>query len=688
MQRLSPGPEHLLARTHEIFDLLDADVFEEPTSPDGTEKTNEEQDEEQRGAQRHAFLLRLGVWEVPPIEAYVNWGRQNRGHFPWSGEITDKQREAVERNGGWKFGYGWTDKSHQDVYIAEDFRFVWSLEEMAKRSMPALVTGLRLGERLYSQSSVALVFCPYCRDGGRSHTAWRQSGIDDGFPSSLAIQLSNAKWVPCTLDGELLGRPTIPRFAWWHRKPPTDAALRQSPWRLVPLCSPDKGMTEELRRLAGVHTMEDAGVDAVKVLLLRLREQFRNEELPIDPTTSGSARQALVGLHRLAYERLSELSSAQSRDVAAVLKEVEVLCELGESLVYRKPDEAWHDDGRFATYARHFVDHVPFAVVPRDRMSVAERLGILKFRLKLNRRGEDEGQDVTEDVRDIHSDRIAELLAIVVHHSLGAQTLDETGEPFEVRARRLRNLRIKQLEDLVVDVVVEGHEARVTLGEGSRQDLFLENPTSSSPVLFHDLSGGNWQDRLRHKIAPYLATIIENQAYAHTFALFLQKENEAEREEFLLELGISGTEVDAISARIGVVREEERRLHLRWYSAILAARSAGSPTLDLEDLVTKLRITGLPVTVADRLVALGGGEEVRRETGENSALRLLSEAGTDIRALHKHLCEAGDAALDIRDARNTFFRWLDTNRRRLAAVLATKLPQDVAKRKARSPEPP
>ena len=695
MELLSPGPEYLLASPDKIQNLLDAHGISEGIRVPSAESERDEPDEEEPSARVHEFLLRLGVWEVPPIQAHVDWSTQNRERFPWPGETTDRQRETVEKNGGWKFGYGWTDRAHQNVYIAEDFRFLWSLEDMAGRNPTALVVGLRLGEKLYRRCSVALAFCPGC--GGRAHTGWRHSSVDDGFPSSLAVQLGNAEWVPCGVDGERRV-PTAPRSAWWHRKPPADGALRQSPWRFVPLCGPDRerpdgGLSEELRRLAGIHTMDDADADAVKALLVRLRWQFENGELSADPAISGSARQAFVGLHRLCYERLRELSSGPSRDVAAVLEddEVGVLCELGENLVYRKPGEARHDDGRFATYTRYFVEQVPFAVLPRDGTRAWEHLGIKPFRLELTRRSGDKGRDVTDEVRDLHAERISELLAILVHHSLGGQTLDETSEPFEERARRLRNLRIRQLENLVVDITAEGYEEwPVTLGEHSRQDLYLENPTSSSPVLYHDLTNDEWQVRLRHKIAPYLATVVENQAYAHTFALYLQKENIDEREEFLFELGISMQEVGEIDARVGVVREGERRRQRRWFDAVLEARGVGSLVSDLDpaEISAKLRSAGLSAEVADRLVHLGGGEDVRRESGENSALRLLHEAGTDLKILHQNLLrDSEDSGLDIKDARNRFFGWRRSNHRWLAAVLAERLPPEEAKSKAGSLEP-
>ncbi|MDP9484284.1 MAG: DUF3883 domain-containing protein [Actinomycetota bacterium] len=596
----------------------------------------------------------------------------------------------AERDGGWRFGLsGWSGHRHHNVYLAEDYRFFWPLEEMAERDASALVTGLRLGARLYGGRSRALVFCPGCRDGIGSHTAWRHSIGADGYPSSLSVQLRSERWVPCTLDGDPLEGPTTPRSAWWQPKPPSVAGLRQSPWRLVPLCSPAEGVDEDLRRLGGINTLEHAQPGVVEALLLGLRTRFEEGRLPVDPATSGSARQAFVGLHRLAYERLAELSS-EHPESAAMLDRTGLLCELGEGLVYRQRSEARHDDGRFATYVRRFVGSVPFAVLPRDRETAASRLGIAPFRLQLTRRGGGDGRDVTDDVRGLHGDRIAELLSIMVHHSLGTQTLDPASLQFEERARRIRDLRVKQLDDLVVDAVAEGSGVRVTIGEGSAQDLFLEAPNSASPVLFHDLSGDGWQDRLRRKIAPLLATVLENQAYAHTFALFLLSESDAEREEFLLELGISADEVDAIAARIGVVREEERQRHARWFRSILGALGAGPPEvgLDPDDLASRLEGAGLPARVAERLVELGGGESVRRETGQDSALRLLEGAGLDLRALDDRLRGAGDAGLSVMIARRVFSGWVGANGRRLSAVLATVLPPDVAKATARSLEPP
>lgn len=673
MEKLSPGSEHLLAHPDEVLGLLDDGVFENAGED---EESGEEFDNRRKDAEKHAFLLRLGVWEVPPIEAYESRDPRDRSKFPWPGKIADKQREIVEKNGGWRFGIGkWGGERHHNVYLAEDHRFVWPLEEMAHRDESALVECLRLGAKLYGERSHALVFCPGCANGGGSHRKPHASVEGDGYPSSLAIQLRSEPWVPCTLDGEGGKILTKPEAAWWNPSPPSEAALKQSPWRFVPFCGPEDGVDESLRRLAGLNTFDEAPADAARAdaverLLRDLRKRFENDCFPSGPPTSGVARQAFVSIHRTAYEWLAKHAS-EDGVAKGVAHRTGVLCELGETLVYRRPDEARHDNGDFASYTHYFAGKIPFAVIPRSDTSVAGALDIPRFRLTLTREGRDDGVDVTDNVREIHADRIPELLAIMTHHSLGTQTLDPSSEQFKTRANRLRNLRIIQLDDLVVNAVAEGSENVVKIGAGSNRDLHLEYRTPSSPILFHDFSDDGWRDRLRQKISPYFATILENPAYSHTFMAFLQSD-EAGREEFLHDLGISENDVDAIETGVKAASEEVRQRRLRWFRAILAARGHKPSNLDGENLASELKKSGLPDNVVHRLIEIGGSEEARRQTGEGSALRMLHDAGTDLEKLHEILHDAGDDGLVIRVAKDAFRRWLGDNGRRLSAVLATK----------------
>lgn len=690
MEQLSPGPSALLASPDVVLSLLGEDVFDKDTRVSGGEEAGEAPEERHMDAERHAFLLRLGVWEVPPIEAYESQNR-NRRPFPWTEQAKDPRSGMVEEAGGWKFGHGWENRPHSNVYLAEDYRFLWPLEEMAQRDNSALVASLRFGAKLYRERSNALFFCPQCSTWAGSHTVWRHSG-DDAYPSTLAIQLRSEPWVPCTLDGKRLDILSKPRSSWWHPKPPSGAALHQSPLRFLPLCGPEQGVSEDLRELSMIQTLETAGVDAVERLLLELKEQYEDGLLPTDPLRSGSARQAFIGLHRRAYERLSELRLEQP-ETAAVVERVGMLCELGERLEYHVPSEARHDDGQFAAYVRYFksLGSIPFAVLARDRASVADRLGVTKFRLELTRRRKEEGRDVTDELHAIHGDRIAGLLAIMVHHSLGTQTLDVDSKEFEERARRIQNLRIRQMDDLVIDARVKGLDLTVTLGEETRQDLFLESPTSSSPVLYHDLSDDGWQDLLRRKISPYLAMVLENPAYAYTFAFYLQQESDADREDFLRELGISSKEMDLIKARVGVVSEEEQRRHLRWFGSVLDLLGSQSSDLSLDpkDLAARFESTRLSTDQAHRLIEVGGGETARRDTDEDGALWLLDRHGVDLEALDSKLRETDrNDGLEIGVYRKLFNRWMNANGRRLSAVLAKTLEDDEAKMKVLSLRPP
>ena len=685
LEAVSPGSHALLASP----EALRARMAGSPVGEFGLEGDEAEEpiDERQLRAEQHAFLLRLGVWEVPPLEAFESRDTRNReADFPWAGTTVDQQMAQIEDGGGWTFGLeGWGGERHHNVYLAEDYRFAWPLEELAQRNPADLSAALQHGSRLYSQRLAAIVFCPQCADSGGSHRATRFSTVADAYPSGVALQLHHERWVACSLDGKEMDHPVAPcrcggirnrRWAAGSDRVPTVwsrcAAPQASPRNSVVSQAPIPSMTR--------------GLPELRSLLLEVRSRFELMELPVDPLTSGSARQAFVSLHRLVYERLAELAAEDPHAVAAVLAETGVMCELGEGLVYRSPGEARHDDGRFATYVRHFVGEIPFVALPRDRDVVATRLGIEPLVVDLRRRGDAEGRDVTDELRSLLGDRVPELLSIVVHHSLGTQTLEVTSQQFEERARRLQALRVLQMEDLVIDASIPGSSHGVTIGEGSDQDLFLEGPTSSAPVLFHDLSGDGWQDRLRRKIAPHLATVLENPAYGATFALFLQLEIDAEREEYLLELGISNEEVDTIASRLGVVQEEEKRRHRLWYVAILRALGVEEPELDLDpnSLTAALTGAGLGRDVANRVVEFGGGEDVRRDTGDDSSLRLLAAAGLDLGVLDGHLRRLGDPGLSIAASRRRFARWLELNGRRCAAVLATRQEPEVAKSAVRS----
>ena len=249
------------------------------------------------------------------------------------------------------------------------------------------------------------------------------------------MQLRTESWIWAIRNGKELADPYAPTDAWWDADPPSEQRIHQSPLRFLRLCSPATGIDDELRQLAGVKTIDGADVETLAKLLRDLRDQLKQRQLPEDPNSSGTARQAFVGLHRIVYGRLAEAAADQDNEIASILKPVGLLCDLGGSLVYRPANEARHDNGRYAPYVRHFVGQIPFVVLPRDRDDLADRLGVATFTVGIERVGQEEGQDVTDDVSPLLGARHAELLAILVHHSLGSQTLTPGSQPFETRSR-------------------------------------------------------------------------------------------------------------------------------------------------------------------------------------------------------------------------------------------------------------
>ena len=167
----------------------------------------DEADHQERNAERHAFLLTLGVWEVIPVEAFESREARGRERFPWSGPEQDDRTQRVAAAGGWQFGrYLAAGAEHQNVWVAEDFRFRWSLAEAAAREPAKTSELLSLGASLYSRLDCVAAFCPGCRSGGVSHAMRYQSSADDNYPSIAAIELQTAPWVPAVVDGQMRWR--------------------------------------------------------------------------------------------------------------------------------------------------------------------------------------------------------------------------------------------------------------------------------------------------------------------------------------------------------------------------------------------------------------------------------------------------------------------------------------------------
>jgi hypothetical protein len=148
--------------------------------------------------------------------------------------------------------------------------------------------------------------------------------------------------------------------------------------------------------------------------------------------------------------------------------------------------------------------------------------------------------------------------------------------------------------------------------------------------------------------------------------------------------------LDAVAARIGVVGEEDRQLHLRWYRSILRTAGKDIPNLTLDHgaLIGALTDAGISNEIAEALVDAGGGESVRQDAGDDRPLRLLTHAGIDLVALDAELKNVGDDGLALAVARKSFLRWIESHGRRVSAVLARSVSAEVAKVSVRVLEAP
>lgn len=680
LDAVSPGPEALIASPDRLVELLGTVTI--PADPESEEPIDP-------AAWLHAFLLRLGVWETFPVEAFDDGGQTNRERFPWKDDPLSPERDRWIGRGAWSFGDDWSGGEHRNVWVARDFRFRWAVADAAATDPVATSHLLGLATELYEDFQYLTVFCPRCKAEHGGHTSRRRwSDSSDGFPSLLAIELRTAGWVPAVRDGATLDAPASPSSVWWAPSIPSGAALTQSPLRFLVLCDPDAAVGPRLRELVGIESLEDAEGDSILDLLTTLREQFEGGWLTPDPGQSSGARRAFVGLHRLAYQRLADLHAHVGEDGDNSDGEggptpestIDVLCEVGDRLEYRPAGEVFHDDGSFASYRRYFSG-LPFAELAKEKVSVADHLGVKPFEVHLARRPSSEPRDVTDEIPGLLAERIPEFLAILVHHVLAGQTLDPDSTDFRTRARRLQQLRVMTVENLVIEARVKGTDVSTTIGEHSEEELFLEGEATPNPVIFHDLKGEGWRDAFRRRLAPHIARVIERPDYADVFALFLLDDTDVQREATLLERGITQADVDEIRTAIGIVSEGEKRAYRVWFGAILALIRGEPAPADVDEATIHdaLETAGLSADEASRLIDLGGGQQVRRNVGPEGALAQLQDRGIDLHALDVMLRAAGDEGLEIRIARARLRDWTARYGRAAATVLAERVDREDAK---------
>lgn len=612
----------------------------------------------------HAFLLRLGAWEVPPLEEINDYTERGDAAFdPWSSDPDrPAHRKALDAAQVEFSSYG-----HQRTHVAEDYRLRWQLESTA-----AFVRGLSNGADLYQACGSVVLFCTGCR----THRTRQLNNEPTRQPSLLLHILRRHEWVPVTIGGRAAD-PASPRQAWFDAEPPDASRIAQSPRRFLALATSD--VTARLADLARIARVETASEHRIRTELGSLRDAFLGGEVAADRRATGIEGQAFAGLHREFYERLATLSTRAGD--AAPVDIGSVLAVRNRHLEFRAPIDCRHDDGRFAPLKGSFLSRVPFVVLNREQTTVARAISVPAFELVVTRRPSQSERDVTDQVRPLIQGHAAELLAIQAFHPLGAQPLELGSRAFRERAERLANLSVIQVDDLVLDVVVDGLEIRIQIGAGGDQDMFLEGATTSAPVLYHDLRGDGWEGPFTQRVGTHLAVLLGNANYAATFRILLQQETPADREAFLAELGIFDEQLDQVTAQLRTGTIERRAEERRWWNALLPLVGApkdpvpgdADPTAAAHGVLSTLGLIGLPDGTWESILNAGGGPQVRRDSSPRGTLALLESTGMDLRALNEELVAAhvGDG-LSIDVAPRELAAWRSANGRHVATVLALR----------------
>jgi len=654
-------PSDYLASPEALAGLLPLDAAD--AAPGGDDDPAARWDDaSEHFALLHAFLLRLGVWEVPPLAEINDWtDRPSAQLDAWAGEAgRTEHRDALAGQRIDFNAYG-----HGHIHVAEDYRLQWPME-----ATPAFIRSVSWGADLYEACGWIALYCPGCK----SHTTRYQNNETAKQPSLLVHRLRTDVWVPVTVGGRP-SAPVSPLNAWFEPSPPDPSRIAQSPRRFLALATPD--VSKPLADLAHIDSVAGASRDRIVAELARLRDAFARGELVHDRRATGIEGQAFAGLHRELYDLLHDLAATAKRqepeDVGGVL------ASLNRQLEFRPPSECRHDTGRFAPLKGQFLARVPFVVLNREQTAVASMLAVPRFDLAVTRRAGGTPTRVTELVRPLIHDRAAEFLAIQVFYPLGGQPLEPSSGNFRDRSERLATLEVFQLDNLVLDVEVEGLGIRIDVGGASDQDMFLEAATTSSPVLFHDLRGADWVHRFSERVGAHLAVLLENAAYASTFRLLLQQESRGDREAYLAELGIFDEQLDQIRAQLRTGSTERLAEERRWWNALLPMLGsedhpiAGdtNPVVAARSVLAALDLLGTPNGTWEAVLRAGGGAEVRRDTAPSGPLARLESVGIDLRDLNDRLVRAHRAdglAFDVTGARLS--AWRSQHGRHVSALLA------------------
>ena len=223
LEQLAPSAEHLVAGPEDVRHELPISISAvADAASDGEDNSAEDV--------VRAFLLRLGVWEIPPVDS-VNVYREG----------ADEQRDLFKSKPLWDEHWKSLTSApglpqHERAEIAEDFAFQWRLVPEHGRSgsekSAALVRSLGRGATFYEACAKAVVTCRACNARGHK-TAWDNTEAGSRW-SLLRFELDRIAWVPVNLGGS--SSATVrPREAWMDEEAPDVAKIAQSAYRFLPM---------------------------------------------------------------------------------------------------------------------------------------------------------------------------------------------------------------------------------------------------------------------------------------------------------------------------------------------------------------------------------------------------------------------------------------------------------------------
>lgn len=645
LEELAPEPSQLVAGPEELTAWLG--FGQTVASEDGIDPTS----------MVHAFLVRVGVWEVPPVDS-VNDLAMNRSAEeadPWSG---DPLRASHRR----RLAGSFIDYDHKRVLVGEDFRLRW-----APAPSRAMATALAWGIPLYRRCDKTYLYCPACK----THRNERRDNLaDTGRPSMLRHQLEHQPWVPVLLGDSPDVRPVPAIDAWRDSENTPQSSVGQSAVRFLPRLPP--WFPRELQDFLSITDLDSAGPVRIRRLLAFLYERL-DEMVGPDPRHGSERGRAYLSLHRRLYQRLGHFGTERMRPAT---DKTGVLVTRGQALGFASIADARHDGGDFSVYRKHFPG-LPFVVLKADQSALAKDFGIAPFSVTVTRADSDDGRDMTDEVREFVHDRMHLYFTALCYHAIGGTTLDVGSRRFRERAELFRSLTLHQVADMRLTLTTSGSPETVVIGEGSSNDLFVDR-SGTAPTVYFDFQGATWPDRLRRSLGPHLASLLGNDAYASDFRLLLEAPTEADAIAILGDVGIDADQIAEVASALesgdAIVRDEQER----WWAGLLPLLGVSVDVRPrdadwFERLKGALEVAGLlePPRPGRRLLDIRPEEDPRTDISDDGVLAALERDAVDLQELHLRL-GPDDRGLDVRAAERRLHRWRSLHRHLVVAVLGIR----------------